>query len=266
MTIESCHRTFFATPCFYLLVPLVAVSVLTQSANAELVTVTGDTSDGALLSYPNPPHTNGAFTDSNSGSTGVRVGVGGSGGSPNTTNGRRRQNAILFFQLPEIASLNSAELEFSHLSTIGNQAFAFNADLWGLGFVTTPTLDTDHLFFGENDSGSGLGIVNRVKVVDNLISNGSATGVVSADVSAFIDSLYVAGAIGGQDFAVFRLNPDQVVDVTGSTLGFTIALAESVGREPQITLDVVAVPEPSSLALIGTAAIGFAVRRRRSKK
>ena len=70
--------------------------------------------------------------------------------------------AILFFQLPssnDVGSVYNAALTFSlndkSGSFVTNPA---NADIWGVGYVASPVIDTDWYLAGNNDLRPGVNL------------------------------------------------------------------------------------------------------------
>ncbi|MFZ4470710.1 MAG: hypothetical protein ACOYOZ_15720, partial [Pirellula sp.] len=145
------------------------------------------------------------------------IGVGGSGGVTNPNTARRQYTYAMFFELPEIANLQTldeATLQLSILAKTSDIVWGFDVDLYGLGYVDEPVLSASWQFAGDNDTrtgnqlGTGIGAASVTKIVDSFIPEGSSVGnrtVSGPSLVAFLRSLYAAGARGG-DYAVLRLN------------------------------------------------------------
>ncbi len=228
---------------------------------AAQIDIPSDPADGALTRDISP------LTDTALPSVAwMRVGV--SGSFTNST--RTKNNAVFFFELPTLVSgaLTSAELSFQYRDKHDGAYLSFNLDVWGLGYVDTAVLDTDWLFFGDGDAGPGLGVTNRTKVRDSLLwttsgdPNDTPVTISTSDATllSFVQSLYDNGATGG-DFAVFRLNPSSDIanpDVGGNP-GYMMGFRENAGDPPTLALtgDIEAVPEPSTIAILGVCLFGL---------
>jgi hypothetical protein len=90
---------------------------------------------------------------------------------------------------------------------------------------------------------------------------------VSTDLSAYIQSLYDAGAVAG-DFALLRLSYDQPVNLDAHNRYLfwsrqaTSSSENPSDRWPLLVINTVAVPEPATSGLLATVA-GALLRRRR---
>jgi hypothetical protein len=205
------------------------------------------------------------------------VGISGSSGDSSRT----QNNAIYFFELPALSAgetVTTANLSILYLDkVVSTGGLNFNLDVWGLGFVSSPTLNADWLHFANTDGAAGVGVSDRVKIEDNILTssspdpdftsvliNTSSTGDLA--VASFINSLYSHGAVAGE-FAVFRMNPDahQNPDGPNGTPGYTIGFSENAGPTPTLSLNTTVIPEPTAMGvLLGIVSIFAiaAVRRR----
>lgn len=123
-------------------------------------------------------------------------------------------------------------------------------------------------FSDSVDLGAGLGITSRMKVFDNLFTPTSAINTAhtgsGASLAAFLNAIYDAGATAG-DYAVFRLNPDSNLTPSTDNIRYNLGTQDrpAAGARPaQLTIDFVAVPEPTTLALL-TGCVGLLATRRK---
>ena len=237
-----------------------ALAMGSADADALSFDLPSDAADGFVNTAPNS-----RATDES-----VRVGNGGS--APN----RVFINAIYFFELPDIGAnraISEANLSFLHIDKVSVQGSSTPfMNVWGLGFVSTPTLDPDWTVNGRPDPDPGLGIATRrlieVAIVSTLTPDPAGSPItLSTDdqgdvaLASFIEEIYAAGA-GAGDFAVLRLAPEQPPDPnSGGTIGNVVGFSEfDSGSSPPI-LSFTAVPEPSSALLVALGLAGLARRR-----
>lgn len=218
---------------------ILAVSItlgVAGDARAGFITVVGDTGDGTI-------DVNGLPQDFSL--TQLRVGTGG--------DNLRGLAPVFFFALPTLSSSDSfldAQLQFAYLGLTRATVFAapnFNADLYGLGTRSTPTiLATD--YYDGNASGS----------TDTLLAQGFITPTTTAGTlqlsgasfDNYIRSLYNTDGTPVAAFAVFRLNANIHLPVgSGQYRGYEIATADNPDSTlvPQLQMEVNAVPEPTGL-------------------
>lgn len=242
------------------------------SASAAIIPISVDAGDGVISRDPSP-----VTLTSNATATSTRVGISGSSGDSSRT----QNNAIYFFELPAlgageiVTSGNLSILYLDKLVSVGG--LNFNVDVWGLGYVSTPTLDTDWLLFANTDGAAGVGVPDRTKIEDNILTPASddpdfTSVLVNTDsfgdvnMASFVNSLYSNGAEAG-DYAVIRMNPDanQNPDGPDGTPGYTIGFFEDAGSTPMLTLNTAVIPEPAAMgALLGCASLMLAgIYRRR---
>ena len=225
----------------------ILLSALLSTAHAVTIQVASDSDDGTV--------TDPSQYGSSSGIA-VRVGIGGSAGAGT----RRASNAIYFFALPNINSLelDNVDLAFSYLDKGGAGVLNFNLDIWGLGYSNTATLDSGWFFAGNTGGGGGVGIPSAVKIQDNILTPSSgdpnnsnpirmhtSSSGDSALVS-FIQSLYANGATAG-DYAIIRLNHDINRNPNAAgTPGYSVGFSENDEPAPLLTFDTSPIPEPAT--------------------
>ena len=175
------------------------------------------------------------------------------------------ENLVFFFPLPSLApgqSIATADLAFNYVELRDNPEF--NADLYGIGWIhNPPTYNANWFFNGALDTRTGntletnLGNSSVQKLQDNVMVTSMPLGIVhtnaggDAQLATFLQSLYAHGAHGG-DFALLRLNPDNLMPPTDFRRGYTVEFAE--GSMPPV-LTLTTVPEPATLAMAVVGAL-----------
>jgi len=205
-------------------------------ARAGFIAVTGDTGDGTI-------DVNGLPQDFSL--TQLRVGTGG--------DNLRGLAPVFFFALPTLSSsdaLLDAQLQLAYLGLTRATVFAapdFNADLYGLGMRSTPTILTTDYFDGNSS------FSHDALLAQGFITPTTAAGTLQLSGAGFdnyIRSLYNADGTPLAAFAVFRLNADIHLPVgSGQYRGYEIATADNSDGtlRPQLQLEVSAVPEPTGI-------------------
>lgn len=135
--------------------------------------------------------------------------ISGTGGT-----GTQDYNGIAFLALPE-QPMTSASLSLT-VATFSGVMNGANIDVWGLGYMASPTLSKDWFCTNNVDTRLLLNGHPPVKIADNIVTSGQtiAVGTVwrtddaqSKVLRQFLNSLYLRGAKPG-DCAVFRVNMD----------------------------------------------------------
>lgn len=130
-------------------------------------------------------------------------------------------NGVAFFALPE-QPLSSANLKLTVTETYLSLSGA-NIDVWGLGYVSTPTLNKDWLCTNNVDERALLNGRQPFKIADNIVTSGqsvavgavwSPTAPQATEFRKWINGLYSRGAKPG-DYAVIRTS----IDATQFSLG-----------------------------------------------
>jgi len=123
-------------------------------------------------------------------------------------------NGAAFFALPE-QPLTSAKLTLTVAETYLTLVGA-NIDVWGLGYVSTPTLNKDWLCTNNVDERALLNGRQPFKIADNVVTSGQSIAVGTAwsptasqatELKKWINGLYGKGAKPG-DYAVIRASID----------------------------------------------------------
>jgi hypothetical protein len=193
--------------------------------------------------------------------------------SPNA----RITSAILPFQLPALpagevvtgATLDVLTSTDTVTNTLRRPTASENGDLYGLPFDATPVDVTAARYFsGPNDTTVGV-----TKLQDNYLvaaHANTAQRVISVDISAYLNSLYAAGAQAG-DFAILRISYDpETVDTTilnryRFRAQGTSTTANPEADQPLLTITTGVVPEPSTAGvLLGVAALALFRRCRQT--
>jgi hypothetical protein len=178
------------------------------------------------------------------------VGVSGASGS------REHQNAVIGFILPVLdGPIAAATFSIEKVGVLGTpQRFV---DLYGLG-TTNPDVSGTSLFLEAATDGDPA----NTKLKDRFAQRtGGPSGVIPADVTAFIQGFYTGNA-PDQAEVFFRLNVDTDLDFSGqSGIRFdTSGAALEIETSPAAVI-----PEPVSALVViigGGALVGY-VRRRR---
>ena len=209
---------------------------------------------------------------------------------------RFKFTGAFFFALPAFApgdAVTGANLRFAQRPDASSIPLGFNADLRVLGITQdiSDTYDTDAtgkaptinpvlgpLLYNEDatDDRAAIGTAlprlllqdDFVTPADVIAAGGATTPRESNDaadllLSGYLNALIAEGIPAGS-FLIVTLNPDATPDDV-STNRYLFASANSTvpGDRPVLVLDVTAVPEPGSLAVLGFAAARLLVRRRR---
>lgn len=221
------------------------------------ITVTGDTGDGTI-------DVNGLPQDFSSAQ--LRVGTGG--------DNLRGLAPVFFFALPTLSPsdlLVGVQLQFAYLGLTQASIFTapnFNADLYGLGTRSTPTILTTDYFDGTPSASGGT------LLAQGFITPTTSAGTLQLSGTSFdnyIRSLYNADGTPIAAYAVFRLNADINLPVgSGQYRGYEIATADNPDStlQPQLQMEVdaVAAPAPTGLTLLtsGLATLLLLAAYRRS--
>jgi hypothetical protein len=185
---------------------------------------------------------------------------------------RVSHSAILFFELPQVTSpsdLVAANLALYHTVGGGGNGADDGADVWGLGYISTPpSIEASWYLESEEDLSPGVNIPSRWKIQDDLIAGvepplfqwyeTDTTG--DAELLNFLGELYHNGASGG-DFAVLRLNFDSTpTTIPGARYEVASVAWGSGDFAPALTLEVV--PEPMTMSLLTLGGVALLKRRK----
>lgn len=188
---------------------------------------------------------------------------------------------IFVYRLPTLAPgtvITNAVLSINLASITVAGSINYNVDLYAIPFRATPTVGIADFFVGPSDPSS-----TTVLIQDNFVQrsnpvsatplgryNTNTTG--SANLAAFLNAQYVAGALGGPtgNFVFFRLSPDVTTPLGNGGFDFhTQDNASTSGLRPTLTLTTgvaATAPEPSSVLLTLVGLTGFCIRRRKARR
>lgn len=192
---------------------------------------------------------------------GRRVGAGGAGGN------QRVNNPVIQWALP---TLTNAEV----VSAIFSVDLEDPAATSGATFDVVATLmnyddagDFSGADFNDDPSGLGNGSLIGVFAGANVTDGGTLTFDFGGDALTLLQSFY-SGVNPTQTDAFIRLSASIPHDFTTMGNDRYNLLTSDGGSNGDIvsslSITTVAVPEPSSLVLLGLTSVGFWVRRRRS--
>ena len=240
-----------------ILAAVAAASLVTGTAGAAVFVVPADSGDFESLSDG---------TTSNGVSGALRVGSRTLNSSATPT----AANPIFPFALPALGpgeTVLAATLSVLTKTQTSNLPVA-NADLYGLPHDPAPLDPTGSYYFaGPDDTTAGV-----TKLQDNYLvpADGAAadTRKVSVDISAYIQSLYDAGAQPG-DFALLRMSYDQPVnlDAHNRYLVWSKQATGTTDNPPERwpLLEITTIPEPATFGILAAgASLGAFARRRRA--
>ena len=197
--------------------------------------------------------------------------------------GRQGSNSsavvVLPFLLPELDA--GQVIELARLDVTTDQADASsstgirpNIDLYGLGFR-----GTDEVVVGDYFAGSGAVQVGEVLLSRSMVGgempfpDGSApfedgywTLGETFDLAAYLNSLYAAGAVGGEDYVFLRLNLDEAG--YDSSRWAMLAGGADASQQPRLSFFVTqgaTIPEPGAAAALVVSLLPMMWRRSRGR-
>lgn len=179
----------FRSVCTSLLA--LSISSIVQ-VSASGATITGDTNDLEI-------HDNGSSVWV--GQADMRV-----GGASSSYDGV----AVFLFELPTLGageSVQSASLSFELLQI--SNSFTFDADLYGLPYRTTASVNAGSDYYDGAYAGDG----GATALQEDIMTDSMSLGVITTDSSGsvalvdYLNAQYNAGAVGG-DFVAIRISPD----------------------------------------------------------
>ena len=217
------------------------------SLHAAPITITSSTADGVVSS-----------TDAiNTTGTLARVGKDG-----------KTNSYIAVFQLPTLDAGTAFTATSYKIFAQRYSSYAYNADLYGLGYRTSPVLLATDKFAGPGPDPSATLIQDDF--LDTTMStsyvNRSTDAGGSTNLDAYLNAMYAASATDrglGQTIYVFlRLSPDN--SYSGGTYSYyQVYTADNSSHHPALTYDTALIPEPATMALLATGAAALLRRRRR---
>lgn len=188
-------------------------------------------------------------------------------------------SGIAFFELPDRGGveIRDAVLKLTVVSA-GTMPNA-NADLYVLGYMSDPPLmNKSWLLITDTETrdgdtlGTGLGTDLPLKLVDNLVTAGTAMAVnavtqtntaQSIALGQYLNQLYdVYGAVAG-DYVVIRVNPDfneWQGDNANASKNFRYGGSHRGAQASLLTITLV--PEPASMSMLAVGALALLRRRR----
>ena len=217
---------------------------------ASAALVTGNIADQEI--YASPPH---KFV----GQSTARIGLGGASAA--------NAQFVIPFALPTLMageSIDTSEFTFDLTAVASFGADLSDMNVYGIqSSASAAVTDSDFLDVTSLPSGAVLiqaSIATRTSTLGQITTD--ATG--NANLASWVQSLYDGGASGG-DFAFIGL----ALSDPGATSTFryyTAATANTaIANQPTLDITVSAVPEPSSLLMLGLGAMAFAYRKRSKK-